>query len=184
MKWFYQYFQFSILGEEPAAIQSSGANQVLLFSKPSVEKLCFRFSFIVPCKMCWHLSLLIFLIYLLSYKVCLPLQTSLPISKSVTYTNIHTTKTTSCKSLQMSGQKQNTGVGAICIQSTLNTNEQTNTTSSAAAFNSSCHKKSSWPIVWRPHWTKALSSSLITLIVMKKIYAVYWGTFNNQIYKT
>ena len=151
----FKFHYLYILGEEPAAIQSSGANRIFSFPKPYGKSFSKKSLYIVPYKTYFELSFLLFLLFL-SQKLCLFLSTSLPIinksrlhtcttTKAVTITKTKRTNLALCESLQLSERKQN-NVDAICILSWTKSSLQNGTT--ATTSHSSCHKNSSsssWP---------------------------------------
>ena len=148
-------YHIYILGEEPAAIQSSGASRIFSISNPFGNSFSRKSLYIVPYKTYFGLSLLLFLLFL-SQKLFLFLSTSLPIinksrlhirttTKVATIAKTKRINLTLCESLQLSEQKQN-NVDAICILSWTKSSQRNGTT--ATTFHSSCHKNSSsssWP---------------------------------------
>ena len=130
-----------LLGEQPAAIQSSGAERLILFSKPNKEKLHCQAPSILSGKINLPLSLLMFLV-LLSSKV-----SSLLLQISSSPTNQSLTKPATTKilreSLQLSSERKR-NVDAIC---SLSKSSLQNNNITAIRFHSSCQvTKSSWPV--------------------------------------
>ena len=126
-----------LIGEEPAAIQSSRANSFfLILQRKNVENPVLH---ILSSHIYLQLSFLVFLVSL-SQKVCLSIQTSLPINKSRMHA---TTMTTTLKeSLHLSEQKTN--VNAICILlKTKISNRSLQNDTTATTFHSSCNSTKS-----------------------------------------
>ena len=134
---------FFLIGEEPAAIQFSRANSFFLIlewkhkDNPVLHILSSNFYL--------QLSFLVFLVAL-SQKLCLSIQMSLPMKKSLVRTTPRIT-TTLKESLHLSEQKRNGNAICILLKTTISNRSLQNDTT-ATTFHSSCKStNSSWPFL-------------------------------------
>ena len=126
------------LGEEPAAIQSSGANSI--FSTLHVKTIYNPSMYILLSKIYLQLSLLMFLVSI-SQKVYLFIQMSLPINKSLMHTTTMTP--TLNENLHLSEQKRNGDAIRILLRSKSRKTSLQNDTTAITFHSSSNSTKSS-----------------------------------------